>query len=74
MSCLVMLCHVMSFIYFMFSFVATYQKGESRYLVTHSMQTGPSYMLQFEMVMGCSHLFVPDMDNKVRLQSKVTHT
>ncbi|XP_043944459.1 reelin isoform X3 [Protopterus annectens] len=44
-----------------------------RYVETQSMQIGASYMIQFELVMGCGQQFTPHMDNQVYLEYSTNH-
>lgn len=44
-----------------------------RYVETQSMQIGASYMIQFNLVMGCSQAFTPHMDNQVKLDYSTNH-
>ena len=38
---------------------------ELRHVTTNSMQIGPSYVIQFELRMGCSLPYAVDIDNEV---------
>lgn len=44
-----------------------------RYVETQSMQIGASYMIQFNLVMGCGQKFTPHMDNQVKLEYSTNH-
>ncbi|XP_053261694.1 reelin [Podarcis raffonei] len=44
-----------------------------RYVETQSMQIGASYMLQFNLVMGCGQPYRPHMDNQVKLEYSTNH-
>ncbi|PKU41761.1 reelin isoform x1 [Limosa lapponica baueri] len=44
-----------------------------RYVETQSMQIGASYMIQFNLVMGCGQAFTPHMDNQVKLDYSTNH-
>ncbi|NXS29928.1 RELN protein, partial [Pomatostomus ruficeps] len=44
-----------------------------RYVETQSMQIGASYMIQFNLVMGCGQAFTPHMDNQVKLEYSTNH-
>lgn len=44
-----------------------------RYVETQSMQIGASYMIQFNLVMGCGQEFTPHMDNQVKLEYSTNH-
>lgn len=37
------------------------------------MQIGASYMIQFNLVMGCGQKFTPHMDNQVKLEYSTNH-
>ncbi len=47
--------------------------GQSRYVVTSSMLIGPSYILQFDLVIGCSYHFLPSLDHQVSLEFSTDH-
>uniref|UniRef100_A0A8C6XT10 Reelin n=1 Tax=Naja naja TaxID=35670 RepID=A0A8C6XT10_NAJNA len=44
-----------------------------RYVETQSMQIGASYMIQFNLVMGCGQQYTPHMDNQVKLEYSTNH-
>lgn len=44
-----------------------------RYVETQSMQIGASYMIQFNLVMGCGQMYTPHMDNQVKLEYSTNH-
>eukprot|EP00062_Callorhinchus_milii_P006692 gi/632947500/ref/XP_007889076.1/ PREDICTED: reelin [Callorhinchus milii] len=44
-----------------------------RYVETQSMQIGASYMLQFNLVMGCGKPFTLHVDNQIRLEYSTNH-
>ncbi|KAJ7329566.1 hypothetical protein JRQ81_015740, partial [Phrynocephalus forsythii] len=44
-----------------------------RYVETQSMQIGASYMIQFDLVMGCGQQYTPHMDNQVKLEYSTNH-
>lgn len=44
-----------------------------RYVETQSMQIGASYMIQFNLVMGCDQAFTPHIDNQVKLDYSTNH-
>ena len=54
-------------------FTDPYERGQSRYVVTTSMHIGPSYALQFDLVMGCSEHFSPNLDNHLQLEFSTNH-
>ncbi|GAB1600886.1 reelin [Argonauta hians] len=47
--------------------------GEKRYIMTSAMKIGPSYMIQFNISMGCGYPYVSGLDNKVRLEYSNDH-
>ncbi|XP_077327999.1 reelin isoform X2 [Lithobates pipiens] len=49
------------------------QSSSTRYVETQSMQIGASYMIQFNLVMGCGERFTPHMDNQVMLEYSTNH-
>lgn len=49
------------------------QSTSTRYVETQSMQIGASYMIQFNLVMGCGEQFTPHMDNQVKLEYSTNH-
>ena len=62
-----------TFIIMCFRFLDPNEEGESRYAVTSSMQIGPSYILQFDLVIGCSYHFPPTLSNQVYLEYSTDH-
>ena len=52
-------------IVFVCSFVTPYGKGQLRYVSTTPMKIGLSYILQFDLVMGCGSDYSQDIDNRV---------
>ena len=56
-----------------FSFVEEPKKGEARYIMTDVMKIGPSYMIQFNLSMGCGDPYVQGINNKVYLEYSTDH-
>ena len=54
-------------------YIEEYEESQSRYVMTTSMHIGPSYALQFDIVLGCSTLFTPNLDNKISLEYSTNH-
>ncbi|KAG8142667.1 hypothetical protein E2320_005871, partial [Naja naja] len=50
-----------------------YLASSMRYVETQSMQIGASYMIQFNLVMGCGQQYTPHMDNQVKLEYSTNH-
>ena len=48
------------------SFSVPFEDGQLRYVSTTPMKVGPSYILQFDLVMGCGSTYKHDIDNKVK--------
>lgn len=55
------------------SFVEVPKKGEARYIMTDVMKIGPSYMIQFNLSMGCGDPYVPGINNKIYLEYSTDH-
>lgn len=47
--------------------------GLTRSLETKSITVGPSYMIQFNLLMGCGSAFASDKNNQVRLEFSTNH-
>ena len=47
------------------SFNDPYTDTDFRYVMTNSMQVGPSYVFEFELRMGCGSPFMQNIDNVV---------
>ncbi|XP_054717283.1 reelin-like [Uloborus diversus] len=47
--------------------------GQTRSLETKSITVGPSYMVQFDLLMGCGSPFASDKNNQVRLEFSTNH-
>lgn len=47
--------------------------GSTRSLETKSLNVGPSYMVQFDLVMGCGSPYSSEKDNQVRLEFSTNH-
>lgn len=57
-----------------YRFGDVYEAGEVRYVVTNTMQVGPSYILQFELVMDCHQAgSLTNLDAPVVLEYSVDH-
>ena len=56
------------------SFVTPYGKGQLRYVSTTPMKIGLSYILQFDLDMGCGSDYNLDIDNKVNSFEGCVHT
>ncbi|KAL5013759.1 hypothetical protein ScPMuIL_008029 [Solemya velum] len=55
------------------SFLSPRKENESRFLMTESMPIGPSYMMQFDLVMGCKKPYNPTLDNHLYLEYSKDH-
>ena len=55
------------------SFKSPYESGEMRYIVTDPMHIGPSFVLQFDLVMGCDKPYKAGINNQVYLEFSVDH-
>ncbi len=47
--------------------------SEMRYIVTDPMHIGPSFVLQFDLVMGCGEPYAPNMKNQLELEFSIDH-
>lgn len=55
------------------SFYDAREDGDQRFLMTRSMHVGPSYIIQFDLVMGCHLMYSDDLDNDLYLEFSADH-
>ncbi|XP_060065663.1 reelin-like [Ylistrum balloti] len=55
------------------SFYDPREDGDQRFLMTRSMHVGPSYIIQFDLVMGCHIMYSDDIDNDLYLEYSADH-
>ncbi|XP_021361182.1 reelin-like [Mizuhopecten yessoensis] len=55
------------------SFYDAREDGDQRFLMTRAMHVGPSYILQFDLVMGCHIMYSDGLDNDLYLEFSADH-
>ncbi|XP_078679043.1 reelin-like [Branchiostoma floridae x Branchiostoma belcheri] len=54
-------------------YAGMYERDLVRYVETQSMQIGTSYMIQFDLVMGCGNQYNNTIDNRIYLEYSINH-
>lgn len=57
----------------LFSFIEPYQSKEMRYIETKPVHVGPTYVIQFELVMACRNMYSMNLDNVLYLEYSTDH-
>lgn len=55
------------------SFIEPYQSREMRFIETKPVHVGPTYIVQFELVMACRNMYSMNRDNLLYLEYSTNH-
>lgn len=58
---------------FLCSFIEPYQSREMRYIETKPVHVGPTYIVQFELVMACRNMYSMNRANFLYLEYSTDH-